>query len=705
MKLYARTLLFFVGTVVFQSILTILLVTGLVLKDNQRQAEKELRFEADYSYNSYNTWVLSLWKDIFQIKNDPFLSVNNLRSKKNFSHSLQHYFSEFIKSSSLDAVIIRSFYFSDVSVINGKKIHLSPGDMQQLNIVRNHPFIELRMINGKVYLAAFFSLESIYPLHIILLKQINSDFYAHIVSSDRSIVFLSTDTNEVEKRLKGRGFIHSILVHYNTNIPYREIMGVTVGGSSYNLAIRLIGRIHTFSGLENLYLILLVSNKPYEQLLSRIREIVLYVSLLAGILTIFLSVFFSNRITYSFNKLIIAMQRIREGDFSVYVPVDSTREVQELIQGFNDMVTQLHNNKKTLDTYISEITFLKDYNEKIFHSLNIGILVVDSNLSVEKVNSCFLKYFDYEETDVLESSIMDIHMTVFDKAVLDSITDIVTGKKNHWSKIKRQNNRAFEIKLYPLYTMHHGDKGNCIVEIEDISLKIELEEKIMQAEKLSSLSLLSAGVSHEINNPLGSIMTNVQNLIEEEQNKEKRESLVWIEQETKRIARIVRDLLDFSSTDGRGDEITEVNQCIRDIVKIIEYGIKRKNRILFHLDLEKGFFYVSISSGELKQILINLLQNSLQAMIGDGSVVISTKKNTLGKKIQIIISDTGKGMAAETVPHIFDPFFTTKKNGEGTGLGLSIVYGIVMKYSGSVDVESKKGEGTVVTLSFPVKEE
>ncbi len=704
MKLYSRTLLFFVGTAVFQSILTIILVTGLVLKDNQREAEKELRFEADYSYNSYNTWVLSLWKDIFQIKNDPFIAESISHDGSAFERTIHQYLTDFMKSASLDAIITKWHGSGNIHMIVGNNVKNLKIDLEPFFFTKNHPYIELRMIDGKVYLAAYFTLQTYKELNLILLKQINSDFYIHITNSDRSIVFLSSDIEEAKRKLKGIGFIRSLLAHPDTSIPYKEVMGVTVGQSSYNLSIRLIGRLHVSSGMENLYLVLMVSNKPYEQLLFRIREIVLYVSLLVGILTIFLSVFFSNRITYSFHKLILAMQKIREGDFSVYVPVDSTKEVQQLIQGFNEMVTQLHNNKQTLDKYISEITFLKDYNEKIFHSLNTGILVINNDLSVEKVNNYFLEHFESEKDTILKFPVKDIQSPLLDNEVLDSITDITKNRESRWTKIKRIGNRAFEIKLYPLYTMHYGDKGKCVMEIEDISPKIELEEKIMQAEKLSSLSLLSAGVSHEINNPLSSIMTNVQNLIEEERNEMKKESLVWIEQETKRIARIVRDLLDFSTNISNGDERTEVNQCIRDIVKIIEYGIKNENRVNIHLVLDEGGAYVSVSSGELKQILINLLQNSIQAIEGEGSVIISTEKDSIAKKIRIIISDTGKGMSTEIIPHIFDPFYTTKKNGEGTGLGLSIVYGIIIKYSGSVDVESEEGVGTVIKLSLPVKE-
>ncbi len=705
MKLYTRTLLFFIGTVVFQSILVIFFVTGLVLKDNQQEAEKELHFEAVYSYDSYNSWVLSLWRNIFQIKNDPFVFENISRSDSESRARMAQYFREFIDSSGIGAVVIVDRKSRKVDVIAEKNIDIAQKNISDFSFTKDHPHIELRVINGKVYLTAFFKFESPCDMDIILLKQINSDFYDHMANSDRSIIFLSTDTDTAERLFGETAFINTLLNDPRMDISYREVMGIEIGETEYNAAIRSIGKIYNSSSSENLYLILLMSNKPYEQLLLRIKAIVLYVSLLAGILTIILSIFFSNWITYSFNKLILAMQKIREGDYTVYVPVDSTKEVQRLIQGFNEMVMQLNNNKKVLDTYISEITFLKDYNERIFCSLNTGIIVVNSDFSIEKVNRFFLEHFNFEEEAVLGSSIRDLHVNILDDSCLDSIADIIEGRRPHWSKVKRTDCCVFEIKLYPLYNMPHGNKGRCVIEIEDVSRKVELEEKIMQAEKLSSLSLLSAGVSHEINNPLGSIMANVQNLIVEEQNDEKKESLIWIEQETRRIARIVRELLDFSSSDTHvGSKSADVNQCIKDIVKIIEYGMQEKNRIDFSLNLKENLPLVSISLDELKQILINLIQNSIQAIEGDGLIVITTEEGRSSTEIQIKIADNGKGMDPKIIPHIFDPFYTTKKNGEGTGLGLSIVYGIITKYAGSIGVESNEGRGTIMVLSLPIQE-
>lgn len=192
----------FVSTVVFQSILTILFITGLVLKDNQRDAEKELRFEADYSYNSYNTWVLSLWKDIFQIKNDPFVSEGISKYDNEFRTSIYQYFTEFIKSAGLDAVVVKSRDSGDTYIITEKDVNFSVTDLKPLSFIKKHPYIELRVINKDVYLAAFFKLETSDELNVILLKQINSDFYEHMVSSDRSIIF-SQQIPKQQRKIKG----------------------------------------------------------------------------------------------------------------------------------------------------------------------------------------------------------------------------------------------------------------------------------------------------------------------------------------------------------------------------------------------------------------------------------------------------------------------------------------------------------------------
>ncbi len=242
--------------------------------------------------------------------------------------------------------------------------------------------------------------------------------------------------------------------------------------------------------------------------------------------------------------------------------------------------------------------------------------------------------------------------------------------------------------------------GRCVIELNDISRKVELEEKILQAEKLSSLSFLTAGIAHEINNPLSSILSNVQNLQSGIVPKENKISLNWIEQETQRIARIVRELLDFSRETRADNTVTDVNECLEDILRLTRYGRKPNTGLTITFNRAEDLPRALISPDELKQVVLNLVQNAVHAVNSRGNITVTTslEKN----QIEIAVEDNGCGIAPDVLGQIFDPFFTTKTNGEGTGLGLSIVYGIMGKNKGRIDVKSQEGLGTTITLTLPV---
>ena len=197
-------------------------------------------------------------------------------------------------------------------------------------------------------------------------------------------------------------------------------------------------------------------------------------------------------------------------------------------------------------------------------------------------------------------------------------------------------------------------------------------------------------------------MTNVQNLIEEEEDEEKCVSLKWIEQETRRIANIVQKLLDFSSSDLDSTQGANVSKVIVETIALITYSLKETQDIAITTDLKEDIPHISMSQDEFKQTIINLVKNSIQAIEGKGQILIKTRHSIPDRSIYVTIEDDGVGIKEEIIPQIFDPFYTTKHNGEGTGLGLSIVYGIINKYKGTITVTSKKGKGTQICLKIPI---
>ncbi len=230
---------------------------------------------------------------------------------------------------------------------------------------------------------------------------------------------------------------------------------------------------------------------------------------------------------------------------------------------------------------------------------------------------------------------------------------------------------------------------------------MELEEKIFQAEKLTSLSFLSAGIAHEINNPLSTILSNTQHMLTRDLNDDDKDSLKWIEQETNRIAAIIRELLDFSHIPGTAIIETDVNECLTDVIRLVRYGLNSAEGVTITLKTGQAVPSAAVPPDELKQLILNLVQNAVHAVDGCGSIHVETSQYDDGY-VSLTVSDDGPGIPDQTLPRIFDPFFTTKPDGIGTGLGLSIVYGIVKKAGGDIDVDSGVDSGTTFRLRLPI---
>lgn len=702
MKLSIRALLFFIGVVVFQSALTIILVTGIITRNNETDVKAELGVESRAVYEEYNSWLRTLWKTTIRINNDDNYTELIENPQLDFSKAgFDLWFDEIQLLSDIDSIILKIKKDDDYEYFTSGSVFLTQGEIEELESVKEHPYLELREIGGAVYLTG--TLGHLEQFEIFIFKKIDEQFLRMSDLQARNAAFFITESDLRSGKPLNSEIFENINDSNLPDIPYKEFFNLTFNEGTYNMSFRELGELRTRNNTEKFYLILLMSNDPFLTILGRIYNALFIASCIVGFFAIILSFYFSRNITNPISKLMNAMEGIRGGDYKVKVNYKSGNEVGALFQGFNDMAWQIEQNNKSREKFIHEITFLKDYNEKIIYSLRAGILVVDNDLSIEKVNSFFLDLFNCDAPMLLEKNINDISIEVIDKTVCRKIKDVITGRIDSWSKIKRTEDLVCEIKLYLLFTNVQKEERKCVLEIDDVSQKYELEEKIFQAEKLASLSILSAGVSHEINNPLSSILTNVQNLLDDDNDDETRTALNWIEQETRRIAKIVSDLLNFSASDSGDSEGSEINSVIDDVLKLINYGLIKEGRINLSSDFQANLPLVVISRSELKQVIINLVQNSIYAIEKQGEILVTTRLSDDYSRIHLQIIDNGIGMNEETMLHVFDPFFTTRTNGKGTGLGLSIVYGIVNKYSGTLDVKSVVGSGTTITMSLPVR--
>jgi signal transduction histidine kinase len=220
---------------------------------------------------------------------------------------------------------------------------------------------------------------------------------------------------------------------------------------------------------------------------------------------------------------------------------------------------------------------------------------------------------------------------------------------------------------------------------------------------MSSIGLLAAGVAHEVNTPLAVISSYAQLLAKQLQGDEKRSELLdKITKQTFRASEIVNNLLNFSRTSGTEFGNVDLNKVVHDTLALLEHQFKTA-RIRVVGDLDAALPLIHGNQGKLQQVFLNLFLNAKDAMPQGGTLTVRTAHD---HGVNVYVTDTGSGIAAEHIHRIYDPFFTTKtrtkQGGSGTGLGLAVTYGIIQEHAGKIRVESSPGAGTSFIMEFPM---
>jgi len=237
---------------------------------------------------------------------------------------------------------------------------------------------------------------------------------------------------------------------------------------------------------------------------------------------------------------------------------------------------------------------------------------------------------------------------------------------------------------------------------------LEIQNELIHAERIVSLGKLSSSVAHEINNPLSGVLTYTK-LVYKQLDKialepKAKESMLkylkMIEMETKRSGDIVKGLLDFSRKDDENIENKQLHKILKETYDLMSHQMKMSN-INFFIDFSAGKDTISCCENQIKQACIAILVNASEAILGNGEILMKTS-NPDEEHIKLEITDNGVGITPEDIPHIFEPFFSAKHKESGIGLGLAIVYGIVQSHKGKIEVESKIGKGTIISIILPL---
>ncbi len=236
----------------------------------------------------------------------------------------------------------------------------------------------------------------------------------------------------------------------------------------------------------------------------------------------------------------------------------------------------------------------------------------------------------------------------------------------------------------------------------------EAQKELIHVERIASLGKLSSSVAHEINNPLSGILIYTKLIYKQLNNADfshrKKDTILkdlkLIEAETKRCGDIVKGLLDFSRKDREDFEVTSLHKLLRETYNLMIHSIKIAD-IIFTTDFRAQSDQIFCSPNQIKQACVALLVNSSEAITEQGEIIIRTSNPDNGT-IRMEIIDNGSGISPEDIPNIFEPFFSTKRDTSGTGLGLSIVHGIVENHKGKIEVDSKPGQGTTISIIIPL---
>ena len=379
-------------------------------------------------------------------------------------------------------------------------------------------------------------------------------------------------------------------------------------------------------------------------------------------------------------------------------------ELLETLGGYLGIAIQNGRLYASLQKKVAEYERLKDFNENIVESINVGVMALDMEDRIESWNAQMEVMYAFPRWQALTQSVQNVFPVEF---VEEFYRVRQNAGINNLYKFRLQTpageTRTVNVAIAPLVTRTFQVIGRLVI-MDDITERVELEGQLSQADKLSSIGLLAAGVAHEVNTPLAVISSYTQMLAKQLQGDPQKSGLLEkITRQTFRASEIVNNLLNFSRTSGTEFADVDINKVITDTLALLEHQFKTA-KIQVARELTPGISPIQGNPGRLQQVFLNLFLNAKDAMPGGGTLNVAT---TNGEIVSVRVTDTGSGIAPEHIQRIYDPFFTTKtapKEGQnrGTGLGLSVTYGIIQEHAGKIRVESNPGAGTTFALDFPL---
>ncbi|MBT5376463.1 MAG: HAMP domain-containing protein, partial [Nitrospinaceae bacterium] len=514
-----------------------------------------------------------------------------------------------------------------------------------------------------------------------------------------------------------------------------ETVGDGHGGEEVSIIgfspLAITGRWIAHSGGNLLYTFAWQSS---DELFAPMQKLFMWISM-AGVVSILLVAgmgsLAAKKIVQPIRRLQKAAERIGKGEKVEPLEIKTGDEIEALANEVNQMNDLLQKSFSGLENQVrrktKEVLYLKEYTDSILRSVPDAVAIFDPNLKIEYANEAFEKMTQKTAEQLSGCSLTNfeptatwggVHEALFnfysDVTPLTSrnlrnqtlqcyaVRDPLAPKESPTLQSMKQTvklaGKVYAFQVFDIVI--HDDSGKRLgLLLRDVTEDVALHDQLAMAEKLSGLGTLTAGIAHELNNPLVSIMGFTEAILTEKNPDTIQKYAGKVFNRSKHMASIILNMSGYiRSAESTEEKAVNLNECIDAAIEIAILTTYNNA-----IKLDKSFSDlppIKAKSEEVQQIFINLLSNAVQAMEGKGELKISTERNNGNVLAKII--DTGPGIPEEYLSKIYDPFFTTKEQGKGTGLGLNIVHQLVVKYGGKIDVSSLKGEGTTFSLSFPI---
>lgn len=393
---------------------------------------------------------------------------------------------------------------------------------------------------------------------------------------------------------------------------------------------------------------------------------------------------------------------------------EEVQQIQFLGQTFTYALHRKYNEKRLRES--------EDKLRAIFDNVNDEIVYMDSEGTILEVNKRVENIFGYKPEEVIGKNIMDIQfIRPKEKDTLAALySDLISGNLNNLAELSaiRKDGKKISIEASTRLIKQEGRIKNILVVVRDITERKKLEDRLRQAQKMEAIGALSGGVAHDLNNILSGVVSYPELLLMNlPEDSPMRKPILTIKKSGEKAAGIVNDLLTLARRGVVVSEVVNLNDVVREYLESPEHEKLKfyHPQVEIHTDFETDLPNILGSPVHLSKTVMNLISNAAEAISEQGDIFISTRKRFLEKPLKsynriekgvyaaLTVSDTGEGISSEDLKRIFEPFYSKKVMGRsGTGLGMAVVWGTVKDHKGYIDLESREGKGTSITLYFPV---